>query len=188
MESCYLSNTQRWLVIYIYIYIYIAEEEYNIASSDSEEHLEKHKLISEFLMNRSISTIESSTLPPMIEEVQVIINGKTKHLLLKRISIIFDNEQSIGLIIQDLTPTKMAEREKLSQEFQSRLVKTITHEIRTPLNAISGSAEILESIYEGNLRENQTLNVKVYLKTIQNGIKFLLNFVDCKYIHIVIYI
>ena len=139
----------------------------------------------EFVAERNIC---HTTELPRKEETQYVVNGETKHLLLKRIDIIFNNEESVGIIIEDLTPTKMAEREKLSHEFQSRLVRTITNEIRTPINAISGSIEILDNIHKGTINENQTKDKKIYVKTIQNGIRFLISFVESIYEYIYIYI
>ena len=100
--------------------------------------------------------------------------GIKKELKLEQIDIELQNSECIGLIIKDMTLMKREERNKLSNEFQNRLVRTISHEIRTPLNAIQGSIELIEhSLDPQILIEND-----LYFRTIKNGIRFLIYFVD----------
>ena len=67
-----------------------------------------------------------------------------------------------------------AEMNKLSNEFQNRLVRTISHEIKTPLNAIQGSIEILEQTLDPQILKGNDL----YFRTMKNAIRFLIYFVE----------
>ena len=114
---------------------------------------EERTIINNFLMERgkySLGCLFDEVGNILKEEISYKVNGKTKDLMLQEVNIKFQGENSIGLIIEDLTLIKRLEREKMSEEFQRRLVKTITHEIRTLLNAISGSVEILQKKYIGS--------------------------------------
>ena len=104
------------------------------------------------------------------------VGGKMKELQISRIYLTFEHAERVGLIIDDLTNFKTAQREKISKEFQSRLVKTITHEIRSPLNTIQGNSEILEDKVEKNDPREEQFDC---ILKIQNGVKFLLGFIDC---------
>ena len=95
-------------------------------------------------------------------------------LRIERIDIMFRGCECVGIIIDNLTIHNRQERERLTNEFQSRMVHTITHEIRTPLNLISGSIEILETHLEGKIKEEQSL----YVKNIKVGIRCLIEFVE----------
>ena len=114
-------------------------------------------------------------------EIDLKINNRRKQLNIEHFNIVFENKACTGLIIEDLTYIREIERQSLSQEFQGKLVKTITHEVRTPLNAISGSIDIIEGIEENKDRDDpqNSQNVQFYIKIIQNGVRFLLEFVDC---------
>ena len=114
-------------------------------------------------------------------EIELQINNWRRQLNLEHFNIVFENKVCTGLIIEDLTYIREIERQSLSQEFQSKLVKTITHEVRTPLNAISGSIDIIEGIEEKKDRVDfqNSQNVQFYIKIIQNGVRFLQEFVDC---------
>ena len=114
-------------------------------------------------------------------EIDLQINNRRRQLNLEHFNIVFENKVCTGLIIEDLTYIREIERQSLSQEFQSKLVKTITHEVRTPLNAISGSIDIIEGIEEKKDRVDfqNSQNVQFYIKIIQNGVRFLQEFVDC---------
>ena len=104
-----------------------------------------------------------------------IQNGSVLELRIGTINIIFRGRESVGIIIEDLTVINKIEREKVSREFQSRMVRTITHDIRTPLNLINGSVEILESLSEGRTKEMQS----IYVRSIKSGVRCLLEFVEC---------
>ena len=99
--------------------------------------------------------------------------GKVLNLKVETMDIIFQNSRCTGVIIEDLTLMKRMERDRLSTEFQNRLVRTISHEIRTPLNAIHGSIEIVEnSINSEIVKKNE-----IYFRSMKNGIEFLLYFI-----------
>ena len=104
-------------------------------------------------------------------EIELQINNWRRQLNLEHFNIVFENKVCTGLIIEDLTYIREIERQSLSQEFQSKLVKTITHEVRTPLNAISGSIDIIEGIEEKKDRDNlqNSQNVQFSIKIVQNG-------------------
>ena len=129
----------------------------NRLDGDSSE-----EIVEEFIQK----TISS---PPEFEYVR---ENEIKELGIKKFSITYEQRASIGIIIEDLTLTKRIEREKLSREFQSRLVRTITHEIRTPLNIIYGSTQILSN------DEDLTVLQRSHIHTMENGIIFLLAFVE----------
>ena len=114
------------------------------------------------------------------KEISYEINKKVKELKVTQIYHILNNSESTIIIIQDLTLIKAAERDRLSKEFQGRLVRTINHEIRTPLNVVKGSVEILENISEEEIQSK----FKIYLKSINGGIIFLQKFIECIYIYI----
>ena len=135
---------------------------------------EDEDIISKFV-TESHKFREESKEEDIGEEMKYEIGGITKELKLGRVDIMFQNEESVGLIVEDLTLTHKIEREKLIQEFQSRLVRTITHEIRTPLNAINGSVEIIEQSSTPQIKQKQ----EIYIRTIKNAIQFLLEFVEC---------
>ena len=101
-------------------------------------------------------------------------NGKYKNIKLNSINIEYQDKESIGIIVEDLTLSKQIERDKLSTEFQNRLVRTISHEIRTPLNSIQGGLEIVENMMDIETREKSS----IYFRTMKNGVGFLLYFID----------
>ena len=101
-------------------------------------------------------------------------NGKCKNIKLNSINMEYQDKESIGIIVEDLTLSKQIERDKLSTEFQNRLVRTISHEIRTPLNSIQGGLDIVENLLEGEAREKSS----IYFRTMKNGVSFLLYFID----------
>ena len=101
-----------------------------------------------------------------------MISGVRKEFKLNKIEMEFQNIKSVGIIIEDLTLIKKIERDKLSQEFEKRLV-ALFH-MRTPLNSIQGSIEIIE-----NSLDPQIINTyKVYFRAMKNGVKYLFYFVD----------
>ena len=99
--------------------------------------------------------------------------GRVLNLKIETMDIIFQNSRCTGVIIEDLTLMKRMERDRLSTEFQNRLVRTISHEIRTPLNAIHGSIEIIENSINLEIVEKN----EIYFRSMKNGIEFLLYFV-----------
>ena len=123
-----------------------------------------------------IHKILSNPPTPNNQNLQGCIHYEGRDLKLEQMEIVFEHKQSLGVIIEDVTSIKEAEREKLSREFQIRLVKTITHEIRTPLNAIEGSVDIMQNM---SMETETKGKLEVYFKVIHNGIRFLLQFVEC---------
>ena len=101
-------------------------------------------------------------------------SGKYKNIKLNSINIEYQDKESMGIIVEDLTLSKQIERDKLSTEFQNRLVRTISHEIRTPLNSIQGGLEIVEYLLDVETREKSS----IYFRTMKNGVGFLLYFID----------
>ena len=100
--------------------------------------------------------------------------GNRKDFKLNKIKIEFQNKKSIGIIVEDLTIMKEIERDKLREEFDHRLIRTISHEIRTPLNSIQGSIQILESVLDRDV----TQEYKKYFQTMKSGVVNLQYFVD----------
>ena len=100
--------------------------------------------------------------------------GNIKDFKLNKIEIEFQNKKSIGIIVEDLTIMKEIERDKLREEFDHRLIRTISHEIRTPLNSIQGSIQILESVLDQDI----TQEYKKYFQAMKSGVVNLQYFVD----------
>ena len=146
-------------------------------SIDTEEKLTNTRIA----VNNFVFKSYSGWLGARRSEIDLQINNRRRQLNIEHFNIVFENKICTGLIIEDLTYVREIERQSLSQEFQSKLVRTITHEVRTPLNAISGSIDIIEGIEEKKDRNDlQTpQNVQFYIKIIQNGVRFLQEFVDC---------
>ena len=135
-----------------------------------EENKNVNNLISHIYSTRNIITEINGQNEISYETTP----GNIKDFKLNKINIEFQNKKSIGIIVEDLTIMKEIERDKLREEFDHRLIRTISHEIRTPLNSIQGSIQILETVLDRDI----TLKYKKYFQAMKSGVVNLQYFVD----------
>ena len=135
-----------------------------------EENKKVNNLISHIYSTRNILTEINGQ-----NEISYETNpGNIKDFKLNKIEIEFQNKKSIGIIVEDLTIMKEIERDKLREEFDHRLIRTISHEIRTPLNSIQGSIQILETVLDRDIIQEY----KKYFQAMKSGVVNLQYFVD----------
>ena len=152
----------------------IENEHLNIPQTESRRKIDDRqdsKNLENFISKiHSKGGIELNISKEMVYEAKT---GSKKELKVQATKIKFQKKECIGLIMEDLTLIKKQERDRLTNEFQNRLVRSISHEIRTPINAIQGSMEIVE-----NSIKKKTNKYAIYFKTIKCGIGCLLYFVE----------
>lgn len=89
----------------------------------------------------------AETLGPGYEPNQFMMvsrQGVDTVLYRKEIPVSFQGEESIMIVVMDVTMLDVAHRQDLrSREMKSEFISKISHEIRTPLNGIIGMTDIL---------------------------------------------
>jgi len=90
---------------------------------------------------------------------------------IKIIPLIWDNEESIGLVLDDVTHERTIMELKIADKNKDLVIAMVSHELRTPLNGMLGILDIMKKI----LKQPDVLP---YLTACRNSSLMLLNLVN----------
>ena len=152
-----------------------SDESQKLGDENNRAEEENIKILEEELIKKGILMRETN-VNPLSEKID--LNGR--NLEIKRKLIIFEENDSILHLIQDVTEIKEIENLKAENKFTSVLIAAVTHELRTPTNAILNSMTTLKPLVD-----NQHLEL---ITVCEQSCEMLIYLIDDIMVYIYIYI